>query len=249
MIYKEIPPTTDFELQAWASNMATLLTDTPAPFGVTPAQATELASRLSDYSTKLQICKAPETRTKLAVGAKDVSKQNLLDYARFLAKMVGANPAVSVEQREQLGLHIPKQRSPQQIPTNVPDIDVKEVTSTGVTIRVHNGDALVRRMPPDVMGMVVWTYLGDLPPLDVRAWTCQGPYTRPTATIDFGLEAASATRAWVAVAWFNRHGSGPMSLPTDVTLGGLPLSTEVAQQLAQQQQQQLDGDAPLAQAA
>ena len=147
----------------------------------------------------------------------------------------------------QLGLHIPRTPARQDPPTNVPTVELHVNGPTSIGIRAHSGDALVRRMPAGVLGMTVWTFLGEVPPLDVKQWQCQGPVTRPTAEFDFGMSAANPTRAWVAVCWFNRRGAGPMSLPMSVRLAGLELSEQLEQQAPQGMH--LAGEDELAQAA
>ena len=233
MIYKEIPPTTDLALKEWATTASTLLAAEFAAYGVTTLQAQEFSELSADYANKLTAAKTPESRTPLALNARDEAKAALLTYARALAKMIGGNPNVTNQQRLALGLHIPKPRTPQHAPTTEPSVDIKTVGATSVNFRVHGGDALVRRLPAGVMGLTVWTFIGDVPPLEYIEWQCQGPYTRPTVSLDFDAQLPEGGRVWIAACWFNRHGSGPMSMPVDVRLAG---RSTVSQQMQMQMQ-------------
>jgi hypothetical protein len=138
-------------------------------------------------------------------------------------------------------------RSAWKSPKGTPELDVKAAGPTSIALRAHNGDALVRRLPPQVLGMTVWTFIGEVAPMDYQEWTVHPPFTKPTVTIDFGA-IPLGSRVWVAACWYNTHGQGPMSLPVDMHLTGLSLTQQIAQQ-QEPQGPQLVGEDPMSEAA
>jgi hypothetical protein len=228
-----VPPANDFPLADWAQTASERISERAGDYQVSVAQAEEFASLTESYQEALSKAYDPATKGPLATSGKRRAKQDLLDFAMPLMRMIANNVNVDVEAREQLGLRPRKPRTPGQKPTNQPDTDVLSTTPTSVRFRAHNGDALVRRLPPGVLGMMVWTHVGPVPDPEVENWTCRGLYTRPTATLEFsGISVG--TKVWIAVAWVNGHGQGPKSYPIELILAGQSFAQQFTQQMPEE---------------
>lgn len=97
-------PAQDLDLQAFAIPLSAALTANPTSLACTTSMATQLASRLSSFSSALAIAKDATTRGHHTIFLKDEAKTLLVAYLRLVIRQIQGASTVSDSQRDALGL-------------------------------------------------------------------------------------------------------------------------------------------------
>jgi hypothetical protein len=235
MAVKDYLPQADAQLLAWSTNFNTLINGRGPGFGLTSAQASEYTTKHTAYATAYTAAFEPNTRTRPKITIKDEAKKQLSAYARELVRIVQSYPQLTDDQRRELMITVPKQRSPQPPPTVRPAITIVGVTGRSVTIKIRdNGESSKRGKPDGAMGAVIFTYFGDVPPADIGEWRFERLTSQTRIDLPFHQHADAGT-AWVCAMWFNRRSeTGPMSQPVNVNLpaAGVMVSGAVRMKIA-----------------
>ena len=134
-------PRHDALLRAFAANLVQKVSANPAAYGLTPADVQPLASAAGLFAATLASASDPATRTRGAVAGKRAAKVALVATVRALVRRVTSDPAVSPRQIVDLGLLLPKARSPVPPPTTAPAVAVLDLARLGHTLRVTDGPA------------------------------------------------------------------------------------------------------------
>jgi hypothetical protein len=155
-------PSRDGLLVTWSVNFKTKITATPTVYALTAAQATAYGLKHDAYAAAYQTAKDPSTRTPSSVLAKDVAKKNLETEARMLARIVQAAPAVTNQQRSDLGLTVRDvEPSPIDRPAFAPEGAIVSVTGRSVRIRYRDAQEPSRRGKPNgCAGLAVFSHVG-----------------------------------------------------------------------------------------
>jgi hypothetical protein len=217
-------PLNDAGLLAFVQPFSTKIAATPTAFGLTAADATTLTGLVTGYQTALATATDPSTRTPVSVTAKEVAKASLVAETRSLAKRVQANPAVTPEQKTDLGLPIHKTtNTPIPAPVTKPVLTVAAISAgRSVTIKLADESSTNKRAKPyGVDGAEVYSYVpadGEAPPTDLERWRFEGIATRSTFDILYNGEDVNKT-SYICAAWFNPRGeSGPASDKVTATI-------------------------------
>lgn len=223
MGYRESIPTTDLGIRDWAGNLSSHLSATPQAYFVSTGDATALASNVSDYNTRLTTATHPDTRTKSTIVAKNVSKAALIARCRTLAKQIDANPAITDQQRTDLGIHI-RDREPTPAPIPATKPQVSAIPLGGRQIGISLADELTPnsgRKPDTVMGAYLWLALsepGAPAPAGTDACKFVGMAKRCNHVITQPATAANKV-AWIIAQWVNTRGeAGPESPPVSCSI-------------------------------
>jgi hypothetical protein len=188
-------------------------------YGITPDQSVEYAARQSAFASALAAATDPATRGGSTILAKNTAKKSLIAYSRELARIIQANPAVTNQQRYDLGLHVRKTPAPVPAPTEAPQIDLVSMVGHRMTIRLHNGTATRRGKPAGVSGASIVAYVGQTPPAALTDWTFCTNTGRSKASLDFDSALAPGTKVWVTAVWFNpSKEAGPMATPVSSSI-------------------------------
>src|SRR5688572_8340213 len=99
-------PKRDGDLVTWSVNFKAKITAAPADYGLTAAQATAYGAKHDAYAAAYQTASNPDTRSPTNIVAKDAARFALQAEARMLARIVQAAPAVTAEQKSELGLTV-----------------------------------------------------------------------------------------------------------------------------------------------
>src|SRR5690349_20052601 len=102
---KDFLPSKNAELLAWSANYSALLTSEAASIGILPAQATAYAALHTAWAALLSTATEPSTRTRGAISAANDKRTELKAMARELARVINAFPAITNQQRIDLGLN------------------------------------------------------------------------------------------------------------------------------------------------
>ena len=92
-------PQRDSLLLPWALNFSTLITASPATYGLLAGDATAIAAVYSAYNTAYGLAINPATRTPVTVANKDTAKITMLATIRPYAQSISLNAGVSPANR------------------------------------------------------------------------------------------------------------------------------------------------------
>jgi len=205
------------DLFNWSNTFATTLQVDPTSVFITPQQATDYTVLNASWASLYQQCLSQETRTRVLLQQRDLTKASLLAMAKNLVANIGTNPQVTNPQRTALGVPIRKSPTPQPTPIISPTIEVLSVVARTVTARLI-GSVERRGLPPFVHGSSVFSHTGETAPLTIEGWKFEGNYTKATFTIPFAPSPTSST-VWVTAFFFNARAiSGPACQPISINL-------------------------------
>ena len=204
----------------FATNLASILSDTPETFGLTPDDAQAYAVLRNAYATNLAAATEPGTRGPSTVLLKNESKALLVSATRRLAMQINNREATTNPQRQELGLTIRKSRTPVPVPTVKPQLDIVSVDGRLVKIRLREASTGERRKPAGVFAATIMRYIGESIPQSEDQWVLVGTDTRLNTAVEFGNEYPPGTKVWFSAFWLNRRAqSGPACTPVSTQLG------------------------------
>jgi hypothetical protein len=216
-------PNGDAELLAWSSNFSNRISDSPGSLGLDPEQAAQYASLHGSYASGLTAAGDPATRTRGSVAAKNDARRALKASARQLARIVKAHPAVTVQQRIDLGL------SPRtdggaapaiHPPDSAPHMQIVYTSGRLVKVRLRQTGAEGRGRPAGTQGLIVFSLVGPTASADPSAWAFERCSSRTHFDIEIGAKIAPGAKVWLAACWYNPRGQrGPMSVPVSTYIG------------------------------
>jgi hypothetical protein len=96
------------------------------------------------------------------------------------------------------------------------------VIGRAVTVRVSDPDSQsTRSKAPNARGAQIFSYVGEEPPADQRAYRFECFASRTTAQILFPNDVPSGATVWLSARWVNARGeTSPASPPLGCTLQG-----------------------------
>ncbi len=220
---KDYIPGPDGELKTWSANIKTLVAANFAAYGLTSGQSTLLTTKQGLYSTSYDAAVNPATRGTATVLAKTQARRDLVSYCRMLARIIQANPAVTVEMKQALGLTLHDvQPTPIPIPAESPTITIKSAVNR--TVRIKLGDRQnpeTRGKPAGAAGAAIFSFVGEEPPAGIDGWKFEGNITRTQFDVVFPDTVPSGATVWLTAFWFNpRHESSVATPPVSTNLPG-----------------------------
>lgn len=102
----------DAELYTGSAAFSAQISATPEAFGITSEIASGYAALDAVFAAAYMAANAPDTRTRGAVAAKDDAAAAVKRQAAAIAKLIAASPAVTDQQKLDLGLSVRKAPSP-----------------------------------------------------------------------------------------------------------------------------------------
>lgn len=200
----------------FADNFLQQVQSDPAAFGLTPAQATELATSYASFTAQRAAYNAAKSALDGASEAQSQGRADLTTLLRTLAQLIQNRADTTDEQRRELRLPIRKDGpTPVPAPASMPTLRV-EVERGGrhelifSDANTPNSD----RKPDGVMGCEIHEWVGADAPTDYAAWPLVGidthnPYLRIHSAAQTGQDAVYVGR------WLNAKGEpGPWGQPT-----------------------------------
>lgn len=220
---------TQAEIVSGSANFASLIVANAATYGLTSVQATAYQGLDVALQSAYTAAINPETRTPVAVGAKDSAITNVRNRAILLSKIIYATPSVNDSQLTALGLLPRAVRTPRPPATTPPVVEVMSVSGRLVKVRIHAVSSAGARKPVGSVGALVYSFTGPAAPTDPRQYHYEGLATRGTCEIQFPNDVASGATAWIAAAWVSQRGApGTACTPVQVTVQGGPVLAAAA---------------------
>ena len=200
---------TDAQLYTGSKSFSTKITAQYASLGLTQAQCTSYAAKDTAYGTSYLAAVDPETRTKGKTAAKNSSRGFLRAAASDLAKIIDANPAVTDEQKIDLGLAVRRQPQPVPRPSTKPVVSVLNVDGNVVLLSLTSavsvqGQPTDRARPIGVDGAAIFSAVAEEPPTTFDGWTFQGNTTKTKFSVSLPSSVAPGSKVYFIAYWFNR---------------------------------------------
>lgn len=214
-------PNRDADLQTFAQNFSTLITASPASYGLVAGDATAIASAYTSWNTAYLAAVNPSTRTPVTVAAKDVAKTSLLATIRPYAQTISLNAGVSSGNKIALGVN-PRTSTPTPIatPTTNPVLDVTQALPLQHVLRYRDSTASpsVKSKPYGVIQCQIFAQASATPITDPAAIAFKQAVTKAPALLTFD-SADVGKKIYYAARWVTRSGKvGPFSPITSFTL-------------------------------
>ncbi len=213
---------TDAELNTGAQHFSSVISDAPEDYGISTPAAVSYANLTSIYAAAYLAAIIPETRTRGRVTAKNTARENLRKASADLASVIDGTPAVSDQQKVDLGLNVRKQPARNGRPTVRPGMDMVSVNGRTVAVHIHDSASSTKRgKPAGTVAAWVYTFVGADYPSDPTLWDFQGSARKGKFEITFPSELPGGTQVWVCAAWVNTTDeAGPTSVPISTNLQG-----------------------------
>ncbi len=100
-------PTREADILTWSVNFASKIAADPSAYGLSAPQSADYGAKHEVFALAYQTANDPDTRSPSNIVAKNTAKKALSDQARMLARIVRADPAVTAQQKAELGLGTP----------------------------------------------------------------------------------------------------------------------------------------------
>ncbi|MEM1445652.1 MAG: hypothetical protein AAGF84_06320 [Planctomycetota bacterium] len=205
----------------------------PEALGISVAQAAAYAQNERAFAEALAAANAPTTRGPWTIARKDEARKALAAETRTLAKLVRAQPGVSLETLYRLGLG--KRCSERPIDANdAPRLHVLGMDGDTLRLRLMPQDGDRVRLPAGALGAAVYAYAGASIPTRLIDWRLLNNTTRPRCAFRLpeGL-AGPGDSVWVTGRWLDRRlQAGAWSKPVQTYLPMSPTLRIVPERLA-----------------
>jgi len=215
-------PTQDALLDEWARNFSTLISATPANYGLLPADAVTIAQAVAIFRLAYAKVAIPENRTAILVIAKDNAKADMLIVVRAYAMIIKSNLGITDQLKAGLGLNIDDPTpTPIGPPDTCPILMIMGATPGCHTLRFadYNTPA-ARRKPFGAVHIQLFAATTTVlqPAPDPENCNLIGSYTKNNVSVLYAL-AEDGKKAWYYSRWITRRGYvGPWSSPVGMTI-------------------------------
>jgi hypothetical protein len=202
-----IPPK-DADLSNWATNFSTLITATPAAYGLTAIDAANIAGAVAAFTAAFAVTTSKTTKTAKAVSDKNTAKVTMLAVVRPYAQGIAINAGVASSAKIALGLN-PRTSTPAPItaPASAPVLTVQSAANLALVVRYRDSQSApsVKSKPYGVMhcdiyGVVSATPVSNPDGMILIASATKSPLTITRAAADAGKQL------YLAARWKTRKG-------------------------------------------
>ena len=213
----------DIDIVKGSANFAALIGSDAEAYGIPADRAALYVATDAQLQSAFRAAVTPETRTPVAVSAKDILLKKIQKEAAVLAKLAYSTETVSDAQLISLGLQPRKTRASRVLSGTPPRVSVISVVGRVVRIAIRAQEPETARMPDAAVGAYVYTFVGSEPPADARLYEFRGLAPRATYEIVFPNEVPGGATIWVAAKWVSKRGAGMACNPVSTTIQGGPV--------------------------
>lgn len=207
-------PTKDADFQNWILNWTTLLTASPATYGVSAADAAAQVGLYNTWYAAYGLAVNPTTKTATTVAAKNAARTNASAGIRPLAQTISVNDAVSNMLKLALGLNLKGSTGPTPIPTptSYPIFAIIAGTPGEMTLKfVDSSDGVSRKKPFGVLAIAYFAKASATEITDPTLLEFQDLATKQPFGVDTTF-ATAGSRIYLAGYYITRTGlKGPWS--------------------------------------
>lgn len=217
-----IPPK-DADFGNWLDNFSTMITASPATYGLTAGDAVSIAAVTTTWDAAYSAAINPSTRTPTSVQAKNIAKATANATARPYAQRIANNAGVSSSNKIALGLN-PRTNPPTPVtaPTTFPVLSVQSAIPLAHILRFRDNLASpsVKAKPAGVVALELYGGPSTTVVTNPAALPFLGIQTKSPFTINHDSADVGKT-AYYAARWLTRRGLiGPWSTIISFTIAG-----------------------------
>ncbi len=212
--------TSDAELISFTKSFLRTVTGREGSFGLGAPIIAELQVSYDALVDAIDLIEDPNTNSRAAYADKRTKKVTVVEQLRAVIAVAQAWPAQTDEKRSELGIKV-RDRKPTRrpIPVELATVEVLSVLRRQVTVQVRNPEG-GRAKVAGAASIQVFTHVGETAPAAGAAWTFQMSTGKTKFDVRFPDIVPAGASVWVAVAYHNAAGTGPMSTATQVNLPG-----------------------------
>jgi hypothetical protein len=207
-------PRNDDAFSLYAQTFAQNLTDRPALYMVTPAQAAAVQGVVDDFVAKLLICSNEGTRTKQTIADKDDARSIAESMIRQYAIDIKNNEGITDGDKLTIGVRpINPDREPIDCPTTPPLINVLGNLPGTQTVRYVDADTGEKAKPFGASELQLFRGVGTVENMPLAQCQFYGKFTRNPIEVAFD-EADDGKIATYYARWASVRGDvSPFSSP------------------------------------
>lgn len=215
-------PQNDADFNVWQQNYTTTANASLAALGLVAADMAPITAAATVWTSAYTAHVAAQAAAVSAREAKDAARKTLELALRSLTARLQASPTVTDARRASLKIPVrAKGKTPAGVPTTRPtaSVDTSKRLQHVINFTDESG-AGKRAKPPGVIGVEIWTKIGDAPPADATECTFLALDTATPYLVQFS-GAQAGKKAFYLLRWVNTRGDqGPWSETFSATIVG-----------------------------
>lgn len=204
-------PATDSAFLTWLNNFSSLLTASPATYGLSGADATIVAGVTTTYDSALALATDPSTRTSVTVASKDAARASAEAIVRPYAVSISQNTAVSNGDKVAIGVTV-RSNIPTPIPAPVtpPVISLIKANPLVQQLMIRPLGSSTKAKPGGTIAIEVARTVGTVPATDPNQLAIVGQYGKTPLIQNFESADQGKTVTYAA-RYRTRSGPGGQS--------------------------------------
>jgi hypothetical protein len=216
-------PTREAQLSSWAQNFSDVINASPSAYGLSLTDAANIKTANDNFQAAFVASSTPDTRTQVAVQAKNDFKNAMLATVRAYYVIIQNDPGVTDDNKLAAGIKVKSQaKTPRRAPESQPIIVLAAATPFQHMVRF--ADIMTpdkRHRPAGATSLQIWAFIGDSAPSDPLAGRYIGNFTRQPVPINYS-PADVGKKSWVFGRWQGIRGDfGPWSTAVSMHVVGM----------------------------
>ena len=213
-------PTEDRACLDWLGAFSQHLTATPSAYGVSPADALNMAGRVAAFSAAWAVAVNKATRTEGTIQARRQAKTQAVSLARLFVRQIKADAGVTDPAKRDAGIALPKtDRTPAALPTTAPALLLVGAVKGSMTLNYRDAMSPERRAKPvGIKALMLYRTIADKAAEDARDAVFYKAFTRGPIGVPFEPADAGKTVTFFACWANNRLEEGPMGMPVSMLI-------------------------------
>lgn len=201
-------PNPDAKFNNWVNNFSTLITASPATYGLSSGDASTIAGAVATWNAAYALVTSPSTKTAMAVSDKNTARVTTLGIVRPYAQNISLNAGVASADKIAVGVN-PRTSTPSPIspPASSPVLTVQSGQNLAVILRYRDSAASpsVKSKPYGVSRLQLSYGTATVPPTDPSVLTSVLSPTKSPFVVQF-TAADAGKQAYFAARWVTRTG-------------------------------------------
>lgn len=204
-------PTSDIDLQLWASRFVTYLTANAGHFGLTPADIAGIVAVVPEFSQARADADAARTTAKGLTSVKNGVRADMIAQVRAMVNWLQGNPATTNQDRDELG--IPRRGETPPVLTEFDAsidrpsavVDIRQILKHTIRVENENSMGTSKGKPAGAKGVEIWVKVGD-EPASISDMRYVGLRTRNPIVVEFAPEDGNK-QAHYKMRWVYDNGT------------------------------------------
>lgn len=197
-------PEPEDELLDWSAAFVSTISSNPEEFGIDGAMAAQYSALHASFQSWMTMLNEPRNRCTPNVRAKNESKKALVADARRLVRIMQASPVMTNVKRATLQITLPRDGATEtHVPPLPPVLTIRDNQPRRVRLQLHKMEPGRGWKPEDVIGAMIFSFVGDKPSLDMRDWSFERHTTRKRVEITFPKSVVPGAKVWFTACWLN----------------------------------------------